>query len=67
MKDKKFEMRAKKNKYDAFSKIFAQLPDTSQDRLIKIAHRLLKTHCLAKRESAGQKEIRQKAKCCVEK
>ena len=59
-------MRVKTSKYDTFGKVFAQLSDTSQDRLIKIAQRLLKTQRIAKRKAAGQVGIREKTKCCVE-
>ncbi|MDR0473700.1 MAG: hypothetical protein LBH43_08550 [Treponema sp.] len=38
----------KKGKYDAFSKVFAQLSDESQDRLVETAHRLLKAHRFTK-------------------
>jgi len=42
-------------KYDVFSKVFAQLSGESQDKLVKVAHRLLKTHKLAKHDTAKQR------------
>jgi len=44
-----------KGKYDVFSKVFTQLSGESQDKLVKIAHRLLKTHKYAKGETVKQK------------
>jgi len=41
-------------KYDVFSKVFVKLSGESQDKLVKIAHHLLKTHQLAK-DKTGQK------------
>jgi len=49
-------MKTAAGKYDVFSKVFAQLSDESQDKLVKIAHHLLKTHKFAKQESAKNKE-----------
>lgn len=49
-------MRKKKTKYDEFSEIFIQLPDKSQDKLVQIAHRLLKTQQIAKGKNAGEKK-----------
>jgi len=43
-------------KFGVFSKAFVQLTCESQDKLVKVAHRLLKTHKLAKRENAKHKE-----------
>ena len=41
-------MKAEKNKYNVFGKIFAELSDESQDLLIVIARQLLKTHEVVK-------------------
>ena len=43
------------DKYDVFTKVFVQLSDESQDKLVKVAHHLLKTHKLAKHKSLEQK------------
>ena len=48
-------MKTVTGKYDVFSKAFAQLSDESQDKLVKIAHHLLKTHKIAKNESFKRK------------
>ena len=48
-------VKAATGKYDIFSKVFAQLSGESQDKLVKVAHRLLKTHKFAKRETAKQR------------
>ena len=45
----------KKEKYDAFSKVFSKLSDESQEKLVKIAHRLLKTHKFVKSENGKHK------------
>ena len=37
-------MKAEKNKYNKFSKLFAELSDESQDLLIKMGHKLLEAH-----------------------
>jgi hypothetical protein len=42
-------------KYDVFSEVFAQLSCEAQDKLVKIAHQLSKTHKFAKRETGKQK------------
>ena len=47
------------DKYDIFSKAFVQLSGESQDKLVKVAHRLLKTHKLVKHESVKQKSKEQ--------
>ena len=41
-------MKAKVNKYDSFSKIFAELNDESQDLLINLGRQLLRTHEVVK-------------------
>ena len=41
-------MKAKENKYDSFSKIFAELNDESQDLLINLGRQLLRTHDVVK-------------------
>ena len=38
-------------KYDRFSEVFSKLPEESQDKLMKIAHQLLKAHKYAKQET----------------
>jgi hypothetical protein len=48
-------------KYDVFSKVFAQLSGESQDKLVKIAHQLSKTHKFAKRETGKQKSSKEQA------
>ena len=48
-------MKTATEKYDVFSKAFAQLSGESQDKLIEVAHRLLKTHKLVKHKSGVQK------------
>ena len=48
-------MKTATGKYDVFSKAFTQLSDESQDKLVKVAHHLLKTHKIAKHETATQK------------
>jgi len=48
-------MKEATGKYDIFSKVFAQLSSESQDKLVKIAHHLLKTHKFAKHESVKHK------------
>ena len=45
----------KADKYDQFSKVFSKLSDESQEKLVKTAHRLLKTHKFAKSENGKQK------------
>jgi len=55
------------SKFDSFSKLFAQLPDESQNKLIKIAHCLLHAHQLAKHESLKQSGILKKAEFNVGK
>jgi hypothetical protein len=47
-------MEAATGKYGVFGKVFAELSGESQDKLVKIAHRLLKTHQFAKYETAKQ-------------
>jgi hypothetical protein len=37
-------MKADKNKYETFSKVFAELSNESQNLLIEIANQLLKAH-----------------------
>ena len=48
-------MKAKTGRYDRFSKVFAELSDESQDKLVKVAHQLLKTHQFATQETAKRK------------
>ncbi|MDR2716584.1 MAG: hypothetical protein LBB89_00765 [Treponema sp.] len=55
-------MRIKTSKYDVFSKVFTQLSGESQDRVVKIAHNLLRTHQFAQRGTARRIEIQRKAK-----
>jgi hypothetical protein len=55
-------MKTKINKYDVFSKVFAQLSGESQDKLVETAHRLLKTHQFIKPETIKSTKIRQEAK-----
>ena len=50
-------MKAKKNKYDAFSKIFAELPEESQDLLIMMGCQLLKTHKAVK-DKGGKTRVK---------
>ena len=52
----------KTDKYNAFSKVFAQLSDEAQDILVKIVNRLQKTHQFAKRETAKRAKTLQGAK-----
>ena len=42
------DMKTATGKYDFFSKVFVQLSGESQDKLVKVAHHLLRTHKLAK-------------------
>jgi nicotinamide mononucleotide (NMN) deamidase PncC len=51
-------MKTAIGKFDVFSKAFAQLSGESQDKLVKVAHHLLKTHKLVKRETAKQKSCK---------
>ena len=53
-------MKTATGKYDVFSKTFAQLSDESQDKLVKVAHRLLKTHKFTKDESFKRKSSKGK-------
>jgi len=48
-------MKTATGKYDFFSKVFVQLSGESQDKLVKVAHYLLKTHRLVKCETTKQK------------
>jgi len=48
-------VRAATRKYDVFSKVFSQLSGESQNKLVKVAYHLLKTHKLVKHETAKQK------------
>jgi len=43
-------------KYEVFSKVFAQLSGESQDKLVKVAHRLAKTHRFARQGSKEGKK-----------
>ena len=45
----------KTDKYKQFSNVFSKLSDESQDKLVQIAHRLLKNHKFAKRENSEKK------------
>jgi hypothetical protein len=45
------------DKYERFSKVFAKLSDESQDKLVKIAHRLLKTHQYVKHNTGKKKSV----------
>ena len=51
-------MTAEKNKYDAFSKIFAELSDESQDLLIMMAYQLSETHKAAKNAKAEKPKVK---------
>jgi hypothetical protein len=53
-------MKTATEKYDVFSKAFAQLSGESQDKLVKVAHHLLKTHKFAKHESFKRKSAKGK-------
>jgi hypothetical protein len=55
-------MRTTTGKYDVFSKVFAQLSGESQDKLVKTARRLLKTHQYAQCGTAQQTKKRQGVK-----
>ena len=59
-------MKVKKSKYDAFSKVFAQLSEKSQDQLMKIAYRLLETHRFAKQKTSGKTELQLRINCSLE-
>jgi len=48
-------MKAKTDKFTQFCKPFAELSDESQDKLVRIAHGLLKTHRFAKHGAANKK------------
>ena len=48
-------MKTATGKYDVFSKVFAQLSGESQDKVVKVAHHLLKTHKFAKRGNLKKK------------
>ena len=52
---KRLNMKAETDKFAQFCKTFAELSDESQDKLVKIAHRLLKTHQFAKHAAATKK------------
>jgi len=53
-------MKTTTEKYDVFSKVFAQLSGESQDKLVKVAHRLQRTHRFAKCESKEKKTMANK-------
>ena len=44
-------MKSETGKYERFREVFSQLSDESQDRLMKLAHQLLKTHKFARQET----------------
>ena len=48
-------MKAETDKFAQFCKPFAELSDESQDKLVRIAHGLLKTHQIAKHEATVKK------------
>jgi hypothetical protein len=48
-------MKTVTGKYDVFSRVFVQLSGESQDKLVKLAHHLSKTHKFTKRETGKQK------------
>ena len=58
-------VKAKSDKYDEFSKVFVELSGESQDKLVKIAHRLLETHQFARNEGARQRKPGQKEDSCI--
>ncbi|MDR2730269.1 MAG: hypothetical protein LBB81_05160 [Treponema sp.] len=49
-------MKAATSKYDVFSKVFVELSDESQDKLVKMAYHLSETHQLAKYETTKQEK-----------
>jgi hypothetical protein len=55
---KERNVEAATGKYDVFGKVFAELSGEYQDKLVKIAHRLLKTHQFANYETAKQAKKR---------
>jgi len=57
-------MKAETDKFGQFCKTFAELSDESQDKLVKIAHRLLKTHQFAQYQ-ASIKKIQQTYQNCM--
>ena len=56
--ERNFNLKAGKNKYDVFSKVFAELSDESQDLLIKMAHQLSKTHKVVKDAKAEKAKLK---------
>jgi hypothetical protein len=48
-------VKAKKDKYDNFCKVFAELSNESQDLLIKMANQLSKTHKVVKEVKTEKK------------
>jgi len=50
-------MGTKTGKYDAFCKVFVQLSDESQNKLVETAHRLLRTHQLCGKNYGGKSSV----------
>ena len=50
-------MKAKSDKFERFSATFCELSNESQNKLMKIAHKLLQAHEYAKQEASKQKEF----------
>jgi len=49
-------MEAETDKYAVFSKVFAELSEESQDKLVDMAHLLLEAHQLVERGGSEQPE-----------
>ena len=58
-------MTLKTAKYNEFSEIFSKLSEDSQDKLVKIAYQLLKTHQYAQKGTGEPEKIPQSTNCCM--